>query len=198
MKQPALTPEQAEDVRKAVDILRRGGVILYPTDTVWGIGCDARNSEAVRRVFALKKRSDSKALITLVDSMATLERTVEKVPEVAYQLLEAVVTPTTIVYDAAAPGAVAPELPAEDGTIAVRVTEETISQAICRGNRGPIVSTSANISGQPTPRCFAEISEELKQGVDYVCTSGRDEKPAAAAPSSIIRLGSGGQVKIIR
>lgn len=199
MKAPFLTPEMAEDVRKAVDTVKKGGVILYPTDTIWGLGCDAGNSEAVRRIFEIKKRADSKALITLVDSVAALERTVAEVPEVAYQLLEAVVTPTTIVYDGAAPGVLAPELVAEDGSIAVRITGESVSAAICRGLRKPLVSTSANISGMPAPKCFGDIAPEILSAVDYVCLSRRDEKPAAdAAPSSIIRLGSGGLVKIIR
>ncbi len=199
MKTPFLTPEMAEDVRMAVDTVKKGGVILYPTDTIWGLGCDAGNSEAVRRIFEIKKRADSKALITLVDSVAALERTVAEVPEVAYQLLEAVVNPTTVVYDGAAPGVLAPELVADDGSVAVRITGEAVSSAICRGMRRPLVSTSANISGAPAPKCFADIAPEILSAVDYVCLSRRDETPdAAASPSSIIRLGSGGLVKIIR
>ena len=199
MKHPSLTEEQAADVRAAVDALRKGGVILYPTDTIWGLGCDARNPEAVRRVFDIKHRADAKALITLVDSVAALERTVAEIPEVGYQLLEATEeTPTTIIYDAAAPGALAPELMAEDGSVGVRVTAEAISAAICRGLRGPLVSTSANISGEKTPSCFAEISPEIVEAVDYVCTSRRNEAPGLAKPSAILKLGAGGTIKIIR
>lgn len=200
MKRPSLTPEEAADVRAAVDCLRRGGVILYPTDTIWGLGCDARNSQAVRRIFEIKKRADSKALITLVDGLAMLERTVEEVPEVAYQLIEAVVSPTTIIYDAPAHGAVAQELVnPDDGSIGVRISQEKISAAICRGFQGAIVSTSANISGQPAPRVFSEISPEILDLVDYVCTSRRDETASPLVkPSGIIRLSSSGLVKVIR
>lgn len=199
MKYTSLTPEITKDVQEAVNTLRKGGVILYPTDTIWGIGCDACNSAAVRRIFDIKKRADSKAMITLVDSVAALERTVEEVPEVAYQLLEVAVSPTTIVYDAAAPGALAPELAADDGSVGIRITTEAVSAAICRGLRRPLVSTSANISGEPSPKCFAEISPEILSAVDYVCTSRREELPSHdARPSSVIRLGAGGLVKIIR
>lgn len=199
MRQPELTPEMAEDVRRAVDVLKKGGVILYPTDTIWGLGCDATNSKAVKRIFEIKRRSDSKALITLVDSVASLERTVADIPDVGYQLIDVAVTPTTIVYDAALPGAVAPELCAEDGSLGVRITGEAVSAAICRGLRRPLVSTSANISGEAAPRCFNEISKEILDAVDYVCTSRREETAAAGArPSSVIRLGAGGLIKIIR
>lgn len=200
MKKPSLTPEQAADVRAAVDCLRRGGVILYPTDTIWGLGCDARNSRAVRRIFEIKKRDDAKALITLVDGLAMLERTVKEVPDVAYQLIEAVVSPTTIIYDSPSPGAVARELVnAQDGSIGVRISSETISAAICRGLQGAIVSTSANVSGQPAPRVFSEISPEIIAMVDYVCTSRRDETVSPLVkPSGIIRLSNNGLVKVIR
>ncbi|MDE6277090.1 MAG: Sua5/YciO/YrdC/YwlC family protein [Muribaculaceae bacterium] len=199
MKQAILTPEEAADVRAAVDTLRKGGIILYPTDTIWGIGCDARNSDAVRRVFEIKRRSDAKALITLVDSVAVLERTVSEIPEVGYQLLEATEeTPTTIIYDSPAPGALAPELQAEDGSVGVRVSHEAISSAICRGFRGPVVSTSANISGKPAAACFADIDPEIIAAADYVCTSRRNEPKGAGRPSGILKLGKGGTIKIIR
>lgn len=194
-----LTPDQAADVRMAVETARRGGVILYPTDTVWGLGCDASNPEAVRRIFDIKKRADSKALITLVGSMAQLERVVEDIPEVGYELLECATEPLTIVYDGARPGAVATELLAPDGTIGVRLTSEAISGAICRGLRKPVVSTSANISGARAPRVFSEISPEIIAAADYVCLSRRDEQPdAGRKPSGIIRLSRGGLFKIIR
>lgn len=184
-----------EDIRRAVGVMRRGGVILYPTDTVWGVGCDARNSDAVRKVFAIKRRAEAKALITLVDSEAALERVVEEVPEVALQLIEAAVDPVTIVYDKGV--GVAPELLAEDGSIGVRVTREEFSAALCRAMRGPIVSTSANFSGEPTPRDFISIDQALQEEVDYVCASRRDEAPAAKS-STVIKISAGGLFKILR
>lgn len=188
-----------DDIRAAVDVLRRGGIIVYPTDTVWGIGCDATSSEAVRRVFALKQRADAKALITLVGSLAQLERTVDCIPEVAYQLIEYSERPVTIVYDHPAPAAcIAPELLAEDGTIGVRVTTEPFSRALCEAFRKPLVSTSANISGQPAPATYTEISPEILEGADYVCLTRRDESASTNKPSSVIRLSEGGLFKIIR
>lgn len=188
----------SEDIRKAVEVLRKGGVILYPTDTVWGLGCDARNSEAVRRVFNIKRRADSKALITLVGSLAQLERTVTGIPDVAYQLIEFADRPTTIIYDGADPSArLAPELLADDGTIGVRVTSEDFSRELCLRSRMPLVSTSANISGKPTPTTFGDIASEILEAVDYVCTSGRDDS-TPHQPSSIIRLSEDGLFKIIR
>lgn len=190
----------SSDIKAAVDVLRRGGVILYPTDTVWGIGCDATDSAAVRRVFEIKKRSDSKALITLVGSLAQLERTVDVVPEVAYQLIEYSERPLTIIYDRPAPSArIAPELIADDGTIAVRVTSEFFSAQLCGAFRKPLVSTSANISGQVSPRVYTEISPEILEAVDYVCLSRRDESADKdIKPSSIMRLSEDGLFKIIR
>lgn len=187
-----------QDLRNAVDVLRKGGVILYPTDTVWGIGCDATNSEAVKKVFRIKQRDDAKALITLVGSVAQLERTVEGIPEVAYQLIEFSERPVTIIYDKSAPGAhIAPELQAPDGTIGVRLTNEEFSAALCRTFGKPIVSTSANISGHATPSSFREISQEILDAADYVCTTRRDEE-SAARPSTVMRLSEDGCFKIIR
>lgn len=194
-----MTPDMNSDIRAAVTVLRKGGVILYPTDTVWGLGCDATNPEAVRKIFAIKRRSDAKALITLVGSLAQLERTVDCIPEVAYQLIEYADRPTTIIYDHPSPAArIAPELLAEDGTIGVRVTSEEFSSALCTAFRLPLVSTSANISGQPAPEVYTQISPEILEAVDYVCQSRRDEQPGGATPSSIIRLSEGGLFKIIR
>lgn len=194
-----MTADYNADIKAAIEVLRRGGVILYPTDTVWGLGCDATDSAAVKRIFDIKRRSDAKALITLVGSLAQLERTVDCIPEVAYQLIEYSERPTTIVYDHPDPAArLAPELIAEDGTIGVRVTSEEFSSALCRNFRKPLVSTSANISGKPAPGVFDEISQEIIDAVDYVCSSRRDEKPGNNKPSSIIRLSGGGLFKIIR
>lgn len=192
MSQPL---QYKEDIDAAVAAMRRGGVIAYPTDTVWGLGCDARNSEAVRRIFAIKRRCEAKALITLVDSLAMLDRTVAEVPEVAEQLIEAAVDPVTIIYDRGT--GVAPELLAEDGSIGVRLTREPFSAALCRAMRGPVVSTSANFSGEPTPLDFRSIDPALLAEVDYVCLSRRDEAPATKA-SSVIKISAGGLFKILR
>lgn len=195
-----MTPaDYASDIHAAVDVLRRGGVIAYPTDTVWGIGCDATDSAAVRRIFDIKHRADAKALITLVGSLAQLERTVDGIPEVAYQLIEYSTKPVTIVYDRPLPSArIAPELVAPDGTIGVRVTSEAFSKALCEAFRRPLVSTSANISGQPAPAVYTEISPEILEAVDYVCLSRRAETPSGAVPSSVIRLSEDGLFKILR
>lgn len=188
----------SEDIKKAVDVLRNGGVILYPTDTVWGIGCDATNSAAVKKVFSIKRREDSKSLITLVGSLAMLERTVTGIPEVAYQLIDFSEKPLTIVYDGVAPGArIAPELIAQDGTLGVRVTFETFSSELCRAFGRPLVSTSANISGEPTPKTFVDINNEIVGAVDYVCVSRRNEG-VKSVPSTIMRLSEDGTFKVLR
>lgn len=189
-------PEQyRDDIAEAVAAMRRGGVIAYPTDTVWGLGCDARNSAAVRRIFEIKRRCEAKALITLVDSMAMLERTVDEVPEVAEQLIEAAVDPVTVIYDRGRD--VAPELLADDGSIGVRLTREPFSAGLCRAMRGPVVSTSANFSGEPTPLDFSSIDPELLGLTDYVCRSRRDEAPSPKA-STVIKISAGGLFKILR
>ncbi len=186
----------SDDLNKALETLRRGGIILYPTDTVWGIGCDATRAEAVGRIFRLKGREDSKALITLIDSAENLERWVDGVPEVAYELIEASVKPLTIVYDRATVPPLAPNLPAPDGSLAVRIPNDEFCRALCRALRRPLVSTSANISGTPTPRSFARIAPEIINGVDYVCTSGRDA--CNPKPSTIMKLTESGIITIIR
>ena len=137
-----------DDIRNAVEVMRKGGVILYPTDTVWGIGCDATNAEAVARVYEIKKRADSKALICLVDSDARLQRYVKKVPNVAWELFDCADKPTTVILDGAVN--LAPNLIAEDGSIALRITQEAFSKELCYRFQKAIVSTSANISGEPT------------------------------------------------
>lgn len=193
-----MTQPDNNDIRAAVDVLRKGGIILYPTDTVWGIGCDATNSDAVRRVFEIKQRSDAKALITLVGSLAQLERTVTGIPDVAYQLIEFTDRPLTIVYDGVQPSArIAPELLAADGTIGVRVTSEPFSAALCRAFGKPLVSTSANISGHPTPAYFDEIAGEILAAADYVCTTRRDDR-TPARPSTVMRLSEDGTFTVIR
>ena len=163
-----------EEIRKTLGILKNGGVILYPTDTIWGLGCDATNPEAVKRIYDIKKRADNKSMLVL---------------------LEVADKPTTIIY----PGAkrLAPNLIAEDGTIGIRITREEFTRSLIFRYNKPIVSTSANISGEPSPHFFGEISEEIKNAVDYIVDYRRnDHKPAA--PSSIIKLGMGGEIQIIR
>ena len=187
--------EYKEDIRAAVEVMNRGGVILYPTDTIWGIGCDATNAEAVKRVYEIKKRDDSKALITLVDSEAKIEFYVREVPDVAWDMIEIADKPLTLIYDGARNLAL--NLLAEDGSIAIRLTKEPFSSMLCRTFRRAVVSTSANVSGEPSPATFSEISPEILSAVDYVCTSRREESAPHKA-SSIIKIGTGGEVKIIR
>ncbi|MBO4942878.1 MAG: threonylcarbamoyl-AMP synthase [Muribaculaceae bacterium] len=190
--------DYSDDIRAAVAAMRKGGVILYPTDTIWGIGCDATDPAAVQRIFGIKQRADSKALLTLVGSLAQLERTVTGIPDVAYQLIELSEKPVTIVYDGVDPhSGIAPELLADDGSIGVRLTAESFSKALCLALGKPVVSTSANISGQAAPANFSDISPEIIAAVDYVCTSRRDET-GKAKPSSVIRLCADGRFKIIR
>ena len=184
-----------DDVRNAVEVLRKGGVILYPTDTVWGIGCDATNAEAVAKVFKIKQRDDSKAMICLVDSDARLQRYVRDVPNVAWDILDLATKPTTVILDNAVN--LAPNLIAEDGSIAIRITKEAFSHELCYRFQKPIVSTSANISGEEAAQNYSDISQGLIDAVDYVCWTRRQEhKPHT--PSSIIKLGQDGEVSIIR
>ena len=176
-------------------MLVSGGLILYPTDTIWGIGCDATNVEAVHRVYELKRRVDSKALITLLDNPIKLDYYIDEVPSLAWDLIELSEKPLTIIYDGARN--VAPNLMAEDGSLAIRVTKEKFSQEVCKRFRKALVSTSANISGEPAPANFDDISEEIKQGVDYI-VKYRQEDTSKSKASSIIKLGKTGEVKIIR
>ena len=184
-----------DEIKKACEVLQKGGVILYPTDTVWGIGCDATNEEAVRRVYEIKKRADSKAMLVLVDSPVKVDFYVKDVPVVAWDLIEMATRPLTIIYDGARN--LAPNLIAEDGSVGIRVTNEEFSRQLCFRFRKAIVSTSANISGEPAAAVFSEISGEILNAVDYVVDYRREET-GHPKPSSIIRLGAGGVVKIIR
>ena len=184
-----------EDIKEACRVMAAGGVILYPTDTVWGIGCDATNAEAVRRVYAIKQRTDSKAMLVLVDSAVKVDFYVTDVPSVAWDLIDLATRPLTIIYSGARN--LAPNLLAADGSVGIRVTTEPFSQQLCQRFRKAIVSTSANVSGQPSPRCFAEISTEIRHAVDYM-VSYRQDDTAQTRPSSIIKLGNGGLVQIIR
>lgn len=192
-----MTSEQAEDIKNCLDVLRKGGIILYPTDTVWGLGCNATDADAVSRIFELKRRSDAKALITLVGSEGQLERTVAEVPDVAWQLVEFSEKPLTIIYDRANPAAkLAPALMPAEGTLGVRLTRDEFCAELCRRLGHPLVSTSANISGKPTPSRFDEIDGELVAGVDYACLAGRGKE--CVSPSTVMRLSGDGLFKILR
>lgn len=184
-----------EEIKKACQVMREGGVILYPTDTIWGIGCDATNEDAVRRVYEIKQRADSKAMLVLVDSAVKVDFYVQDVPEVAWDLIELADKPLTIIYSGARN--LAPNLLAEDGSVGIRVTSEEFSKRLCQQFRKAIVSTSANISGQSSPQNFSEISDEIKAAVDYIVDYRREET-GKAKPSSIIKLDKGGVIKIIR
>ena len=175
--------------------MREGGVILYPTDTIWGIGCDATNEDAVRRVYEIKQRQASKAMLVLVDSSVKVDFYVRDVPEVAWDLIDLADKPLTIIYSGARN--LAANLLAEDGSVGIRVTNEDFSKRLCQQFRKAIVSTSANISGQPSPKNFSEISEEVKSAVDYI-VGYRQEEMSNPKPSSIIKLDKGGVIKIIR
>lgn len=190
-----MSRERDEDIKKAVDVLRKGGVILYPTDTIWGIGCDATNPEAVRRVFEIKQRDDSKALICLVDSAGRLQRYVRNVPDVAWDIIDLATKPTTVILNGVS--GLAPNLLAEDGSVGLRVTNEVFSQTLCYRFQKAIVSTSANISGEPAPQTFADIDSAIINAVDYVCLS-RQRDTSRHEPSSIIKLSPNGEVVVIR
>ena len=184
-----------DDLKKALEVLKSGGIILYPTDTVWGIGCDATNAEAVEKIVKLKKRPANKQMLMLVDHPSRLAAYMKEVPTLAWDLIELSTKPLTIIY----PGAykLAQNLIAPDGTIAIRVTRELFSQTLCSRLRKPIVSTSANFSGQPAPRFFSEIDPDLIHQVDYAVLYRRDDREPHK-PSGILKLGIGGEIQIIR
>ena len=188
-----------DDLQEALRVLRSGGIIVYPTDTVWGIGCDATNAEAVAKIYALKQREDSKSMLVLLDSPAKLNYYISDIPEAAWALLEASedaeTKPLTLIYPHARN--MAPNLIAEDGSIGIRITKEPFSKALCAQLKHPIVSTSANISGHPTAHFYAEIEQAILDGADYVCRFRREDD-CPAEPSSIIQLLADGSFKIIR
>ena len=182
------------EINNATTILKQGGLILYPTDTVWGIGCDALNAEAVSKIFKLKQRSDSKALICLVADDRMLKKYVKEIPEAAHSIIDVSEEPITIIYDN--PQNLAYNLMAEDNTIAIRIPNDDFCLQLLRKFNGAIVSTSANISSYPTPNSFKEITQDILKGVDYVVNLHR-EKPCNK-PSSIIKLSNDGVVQVIR
>jgi len=186
---------EKEDLKNALQVLRNGGVILYPTDTVWGLGCDATNVEAVKKIFTIKQREDSKSMLVLMENPNMLGAYLKDVPEVAWQLIEVTDKPLTIIY----PGAknFAPNLVAEDGSIGIRITTETFTEHLIQQFRRPVVSTSANLSGKQAPQNFDEIEEGILSAVDYV-VQYRQGDTSKSKPSAIIKLGLSGQIQIIR
>lgn len=183
------------DITQCLKVLSDGGLILYPTDTVWGIGCDATNAEAVKRVYQLKQRDDSKALIVLIDSAEHLDHYVVDVPMIARELVDVAVKPLTIIYEGAYN--VASNLLGDEDSLGIRIPNDEFCHRLCERFGKPIVSTSANVSGKPTAKSFAEISPEIVKGVDHVVTWRRDDK-TPHQPSNIILLGCDGTFKIIR
>ena len=183
------------DITQCLKVLSDGGLILYPTDTVWGIGCDATNAEAVKRVYGLKRRDDSKALIVLIDSADHLDHYVVDVPVIARELVDVAVKPLTIIYEGAYN--VAPNLLGEGDSLGIRIPNDEFCHLLCERFGKPIVSTSANVSGEPTAKCFADIAADIVQGVDHVVTWRRDDK-TPHQPSNIILLARDGSFKIIR
>lgn len=192
---PVLPPSWEEAAREAAKVVLRGGVILYPTDTIWGIGCDATNKTAVERVFTIKGRPNGKAMLLLLDNEAKLPYYVGQVPSMAYELLDVAVSPLTIIYPEGRN--IAPLLLAEDGSIGIRITKEAFSRRLCELCKVPIVSTSANFSGEISPKVFAEINPDLIALADYVVPIKRDETASHRA-SEIIKLGKGNEVEVIR
>ena len=184
-----------EDLARSIVVLKKGGTILYPTDTIWGIGCDATNPKAVEKVYALKRRAESKSLIILLDSFDKIARYVEKVPDVAYDLVSNMESPLTIIYSSAKN--LAPNVIASDGTIAIRVVNEEFCRQLITRFGKPIVSSSANIAGDSTPLIFSSITEEIVKNVDYVVNLKHDIFNRSK-PSTIIRLFENGEFTIIR
>lgn len=187
--------KREEDIKNAIDVMKKGGVILYPTDTVWGIGCDATNADAVDRIYKIKHRDDSKAMICLVDNEARLQNYIRNVPDVAWDVMELATKPTTIIFDNAAN--LAPNLIGDDGSVAMRITKEEFSKELCYRFQKAIVSTSANISGLPAAQNYCDIDERILSAVDYVCWTRRQEHNPHQ-PSSIIRIKENGEFAIIR
>ena len=184
-----------QEIKNAIDTLLKGGTILYPTDTVWGIGCDATNKEAVDKILKLKKRSGAKSLIVLIDKEQQLNKYINEVPAIAWDLIEHSDKPLTIIYPGAK--ALAPNVLNEDGSVGIRVVKDEFCRKLINRFGKPIVSTSANISGEQTPKKFKEISSPILQGVDYIVNL-RQTEPCIKEPSTIIKLAMNGEVKIIR
>ena len=183
-----------EEIQKAYEVIQNGGIILYPTDTVWGIGCDATNAAAVQKIYDLKKREESKSMIVLMNGEKMIYNVFKDIPEVAWQILDLSEKPTTLILDK--PRNVAPNIIADDQSLAVRIVKEPFCYKLMERMKRPLVSTSANISGQPTPKSFKEISPEIIKGVDYVVNLHREK--ICDKPSTIIKLSLDSKVQIIR
>ena len=183
-----------EEIQKCIEVLKAGGIILYPTDTVWGIGCDATNKEAVQKIYDLKKRTDSKSLIVIVANDRMLNYHVKDVPELAWDIIDIASKPTTIIYQDGKN--LAENVMPEDNTIAIRMIKQGFSHQMAFNLRKPIVSTSANISGSPTPVSFNEISDDIKNGVDFIVNQSFDT--GNKKPSSLMKLGVNGDIEILR
>ena len=185
-----------EQIAKAVEVLRAGGIILYPTDTVWGIGCDATNAEAVEKIYTLKYSLGKTSMTVLVDSLDNVGRYVRNVPEIAWQLFEVADKPLTLVL----PGGcgIAENLIPEQGTVGIRIPQCDFCKGVIRRLGRPLVSTSANVSGYPTPLTFEQIADEIHNGVDMVVDPSCESPEATHRASSIILVGEGGAVRILR
>lgn len=184
-----------DDVENAFNTLTKGGIILYPTDTIWGIGCDATCSEAVKKVYELKKRIETKSMLVLVDGVDMLRKYVSDVPQQALELIEQSALPLTIIYPTAKN--LSSNLIAKDGSVGIRITNEIFSNEICKKLKKPIVSTSANISEMAAPLFFDEISDEIKTHVDYIVNYRQDDK-SSVHPSKIVKINTEGEIIIIR
>ena len=184
-----------EDIKKAIEVLKQGGIILYPTDTIWGIGCDATNEEAVEKLYAIKQRDKSKSMLILLDNPVKLQTYIQEVPDIAWDLIDLTDKPLTIILDGAKN--LATNLISNDGSIGIRITAEDFSRELCMRFRKPIVSTSANITGQPTPQSFNQIDPQILELVDYV-VEYRQNEMSKQTPSSIIKLEANGNINIIR
>ena len=191
-----MDPKMEVQINKAIELLKSGGVILYPTDTIWGIGCDATNPEAVKKVFAVKKREESKSLVTLVSDLDMLARYVKDIPDAALDLIEVNDTPMTIIYPQAI--GLAENVIAEDGSVGIRIPMNEFCRQLCFRLRKPIVSTSANISGDNPPKGFKDISQQIKDAVDYTVHPSMEEKNSTHKASQIIKIGLKGEIQIIR
>lgn len=184
-----------EDINKALDCLHNGGILIYPTDTIWGIGCDATNAEAVQRIYDIKQREDSKSMLVLLDSDVRLQNYVADIPEVAFDLIELSEKPITVIYDGAKN--LAGNLISADGSVGIRISNEAFSKQLIQRFKKPIVSTSANISGQASPKIFDDINQDILDQVDYVVKYRQDDITPSQA-SGIIKLKQNGEVSIIR
>jgi L-threonylcarbamoyladenylate synthase len=184
-----------EEIKKCLEVLRQGGIILYPTDTIWGIGCDASNQEAVNRIFEIKKRQESKALITLVNNEVMLERIVVDIPEIAWELIKAADKPLSIIYEKVK--GIAPNVSAQNGSCAIRLVKNEFCNKLISQFKKPIVSTSANVSGSNSPTNFSKINTYILDNVDYVVNHGQNNTEIKSS-SNIIELKNDGSIKIIR